>query len=80
MWAAHAHSGIIHYLTANLQEYLKMEQTLKTLPEFSRLTEEDNEIFKVHFKVFKLNKKAFVCKYTTRLVKEVIAAHECIST
>ena len=35
--SAHAHGGMILYITDALQEYLQMEKTLKKLPEFMRM-------------------------------------------
>ena len=45
--SSHGHGGLILYMTDALQEYLLMENTLKLLPEFMRLTEEEKLPFRV---------------------------------
>ena len=37
----YGHAGLILYMTDALQDYLSMQNTLKQLPDFMRLTEED---------------------------------------
>jgi hypothetical protein len=69
--AAHAHGGLILFMTDALQDYLQMEATLKKLPEHMRLSEEE----KYRFDGIKGVRKEFIKNYLKAAVDEVIEAH-----
>ena len=74
--ATYAHSGLILFMTDALQEYLHMEKTLKELPEYMRLTEEEKARFDGMFKAIKGVRKEFCRNYLKKVVEEVIEAHK----
>ena len=53
-----------------------MEKTLKELPEYMRLTEDEKAKFEGMFKAFKGLKKEFVTTCLKKVVDEVIKGHE----
>ena len=69
------HSGLIEYLSEGLQEYLFLEKSLTTLPEYNRLTEEEKERLESHFFYFKKIRNLVVREMTPEIVQTVINAH-----
>ena len=63
-------------MTDALQYYLKMEQTLKELPDYIRLSEQEKARFDGMFKAIKGVRKEFVNNYLKKVVDEVIEAHK----
>ena len=63
--AAHSHGGLILHVTEALQEFLKMEQTLKLFPEYIKLTDEE-----------KARLEGFCSNHLNKAVKEVIESHK----
>ena len=66
---------ILHKADA-LQDYLSMENTLKQLPDFMRLTEEEKARFDGMFKAIRGVRKDFVNRYSKEVVTEVANAHK----
>ena len=61
--AAHAHGGLILFMTDALRDYLQMEATLKKLPEHIRLSEEEKCRFDGMFQAIKGVRKEFIKNY-----------------
>ena len=74
--STHGHGGLVLFLTDALQDYLKMENTLKQLPEYMRLSEEEKARFDGMFKAIKGVRKEFTNNYLKKVVDEVIEAHK----
>ena len=53
-----------------------MEATLKNLPEFKRLTDDEKCHFDGMFKAMKCVRKDFVNQYLKEVVSEVVVAHK----
>ena len=67
---------MILFMTDMLQDYLSMEGTLKKLPEFMRLTDEEKAKFDGMFKATRGVRKDFVNRYLKEVVAEVSIAHK----
>ena len=74
--AEHAHAGLILYMTDALQDYLCMEQSLKKLTDFMRLTDPEKSRFDAIFRGIRAVRKDFVVTQLKEVVDEVIKAHE----
>ena len=72
----YGHAGMILFMTDALQDYLSMEGTLKQLPDFMRLTDQEKARFDGMFKAVKGVRKDFANRYLKEVVNEVIAAHK----
>ena len=73
--AVDGHSGLIEYLSEGLQEYLFLEKSLATLPEYNRLTVDEKQRMESHFTYFKKIRSLIVREMTPEIVQSVIAAH-----
>ena len=69
-------SMLMLYMTDALQDYLCMEQSLKKLPDFMRLTDMEKSRFDAIFRGKRAVRKDFVVTQLKEVVDEVIKAHE----
>ena len=64
------HGGLILFMIDSLQDYLKIEGTLKKLPEYRRLMDDEKACFEGLFESMQGVRKEFVNNYLNKVVEE----------
>ena len=70
------HAEMVLYMTDALQDYLRMETSLKKLPDFDCLSDFEKARFDGMFKAIRNVRKVFFPRYFQEVVDELITPHK----